>query len=132
MLIILRHMSAAMNQSVCNDQIVLIILIYGDLMKNVSSIAVYSQYNGPVKILDVGHLSDARGNLYNENGNIYCVLHQYRADSNFLARSLPPFCRIEIGIKSHRKNISSLTESENGGHSFPKQGTQVCQQYAQV
>ena len=59
MLKILRHMSAAMNQSVCNDQIVLIILIYGDLMRDVSSIAVFSQFNGPVNILDVGHLSDA-------------------------------------------------------------------------
>jgi hypothetical protein len=59
MLKVLRHMSAAMNQSVCNDQIALIILIYGDLIKDVSSIAVFSQFNGPVNILDVGHLSDA-------------------------------------------------------------------------
>lgn len=43
---------------------------------------VYDQFGGPVKNMDVGYIVDAWGYIYNEQGNKYCVLHQFRAQRN--------------------------------------------------
>ena len=47
-----------------------------------ADVKVWDYWDGPVKHMDVGYLSDNYGRIINEQGLPYCVIHQFKPERN--------------------------------------------------